>query len=487
MRARALGLPFDRRGLAASIGQQNALIAVAVGNSIATAAKFNGTQWTFLSELQWANVLSGGVMRHKRITASTRADYCGVYGYSSQTLATINGDLQAQFYDPLRTAGVVPDIVIGLALIENDLATGVSAAACIQRLTAWIRTVQTTWPGARILLCTPRLSYSYDSAAKVQAYQDVRDYMLALDDGYRIFTARCDSYEDPNSPGNPQYVNITGSISGTTLTVTASDVSHTLVGHYLKASGVTAATRITAEVDFSAGTYTVDKSQTVSSRTMQVPLYTDDAVHPQARGAVANARPIAAALRRIAASVKHPYTRIGTNLALTGSGAATGTNVSGTVPTSCTVTGASGGTFVSVAEDPGWLLTISNNAAGFRTDLSSANIAAITGLSGITELSAALEVEIVSGAENLRFVQLYPRMTDGGGNNFRPYLADSSADQDTIDWQNGDVLTFIEPPLVAASGSISTAQTYIQFMMKRSAGTNPTTLRFRTHGAGVVS
>ena len=60
----------------------------------------------------------------------------------------------------------------------------------------------------------------------------------------------------------------TGSITGTTLTVTAITSGSVLVGQELSGTGITAGTRITAIIDASAGTYTVDTSQTAASTTI---------------------------------------------------------------------------------------------------------------------------------------------------------------------------------------------------------------------------
>lgn len=63
---------------------------------------------------------------------------------------------------------------------------------------------------------------------------------------------------------------VTGSISGTTLTVTAVTSGTLTIGQYISGSGVTAGTKITALGTGlgGAGTYTVDTSQTASSTTI---------------------------------------------------------------------------------------------------------------------------------------------------------------------------------------------------------------------------
>jgi len=68
----------------------------------------------------------------------------------------------------------------------------------------------------------------------------------------------------------PSAATFTGSISGTTLTVSALNFGTIKVGQVISGTGVTAGTTITAygTGNGGAGTYTVDNSQTVSSTTM---------------------------------------------------------------------------------------------------------------------------------------------------------------------------------------------------------------------------
>lgn len=465
----------------------SALLTVVAGNSIMNQAKVAANVWNYIGEIQWSSALNGGLLRFGRMTASTRADEYGVYGYSGQTIATINADLDAQWYVPLATAGIVPDLVILGALTENDISAGTAIATIQGGITEAIRKVQATWPGVRIQICTSRPSFSNDTAAKVAAYQTIRDYILALDDGQFVFATLLNGYESGTSPGTPKSVAFTGSISATTLTVTVPPASGDPIGpgHYLLGTGVTAATKITANGTGvgKGGTYTITPSQTSTPTSMA--LYTDDSVHPQFRGALLNARAMAATQLRIARAGKRTNPRTSTNLVLAGSGAASGTGVTGTVPTSCTVTGSANGTFVAAAEAPGFSITANNSAYGYRTDLSTADCGTST-YTGPTQISPFCTIQIVSGAENLRFVQPEYRITDGGGLAFRYHLSAGSQDQDTADWQNGDVLTFITPPIIPLSGAFSTERTYIRWMMKQNT-TAPVTFRIINQGFETVS
>lgn len=465
--------PAVRQALFASVPKTKApqLLTVACGNSIAAQAQWNavGTSaYSTKSELQIANMLSGAPMRFPRITASTRTDRHGVYGYSGQTLATINSDIAAEWFATLDTGGVIPDLVVGLALTENSIAGGATAASIRADLDTWISKVQAKWPAAKILLVTPRVSISYNTAGIVAVYQDIRDYMLSKNNKRSIFVARADAYESTTSPGTPQVTTITGSISTTTLTVTATD-GPIGIGTKIFGSGVsTAIVTAYGTGRGGTGTYTVSVSQTVASQTMTVSVCTDETVHPNAAGAVLNARAMKAAFDRIAKSWVSPFTVVANNRTLTGSGAASGTNVTGTVPTSTAVSGAAGGTFVATALQPGFQEAITGVAtvtsSNAPVDLTSTNFGS-TALSTPTRISPYVTVQLVSGAENLSFIQFLPRVNDGGGNTFQNFITQNTNDAEPT-WRNGDILTYVSPPLIANSGSIDATVNFIGAKMK---------------------
>lgn len=386
------------------------LVAVVCGNSIAVQCRrAPAGYWVLKSELHHANMLAGSPMRFKRMMATTRSDAWGVYGHSGQTIPTILGDMDAQWMTPLAAAGITPDLVVGHALLENDIATGRTYAQIVASLTTWIRTIQARWPGAMIHLVTPRPSFSYNTAAIVQVYQQVRDYMLSLDNGYSIFVSRGDVYENPAIPGTP-----------------------------LGTSGA--------------------------------PIYTDSSAHPNAAGALLLGREQARTLRRIARAFKSPGYAVSTNIALVGSVAATGTNVAGTMPTSTTISGSANGTYVATAGDPGFGLQITVGATGGSAplDLSTLNFGAVT-LSGVTQISPFITVQLTNGAENLRSIELAPRVADGGGNTFQYFVQQQTGDAEPM-YQNGDTLTLVCPPLIANSGAITGCTNYVRTVMKLAGG-----------------
>lgn len=398
------------------------LTTLLLGNSIANQSKWSTSYWQTHSEMSLANMLCGSPMRFKRVTATTRMDAYCAYGYSGKRLPEILADLEGQVFATLRTAAIVPELVVGMALLENDIASGATTDSMISSLTQFLRDIKGRFPGAIIMLCTPRVSFSYNTAAAVLAYQTIRDYMLALDDGYSIFTARVDGYENPLSLGTP-----------------------------LGTSGA--------------------------------PIYTDGSVHPNARGALINARAIAKCLKRLSTVWQTGYQANSTNMALGGTGAASGTNVSGTVPTSTAVSGSAAATsFVCTAEQPGLLMTITVpvDAGPNPLDISSLNFGslAVTG----TEVSPFIEVELVSGAENLHGIEIMARDT-GTATWF--YLIRNQANDKLPDWLNGDILTQVIPPLPVSAFTSGACTVYIRPLMKYTGGA--CTFRVRSQGVGLVS
>ena len=399
------------------------LLTVTVGNSINAAANASATQrnnsagadptgwWNTGSEVHFANALCGAPLRFCRITATTRADKWGNYAYSGATLATINADLATQLYAALDTASIKPDLVIAVDLLANDIGQGRTYAQCVADLKQWLYTTQGRYPTARLLINTPHPSYSYDTAAKVLVYQQMRDYILALDNGRTIFASRADVYESPSSPGTPQ-----------------------------------------------AG-------------------YTDASVHPTTAGGTMIARlGMLPTLRRIATAALPAYRCTSANFALTGTGAASGTNVTGTVPTGVSTTGAANAIAVTLSADqPGCTYQIAK-AAGAALDDGSLNVGQHT-VSGYTQYAPYLVVRINSGAENLRGLWLQSRCTDGSTLPFVNFgsAATSDADPYVGAYQNGDVLTLRSPIITqvdaGTAGAFTSIYTYLR-MVQRTGGTS---------------
>jgi lysophospholipase L1-like esterase len=198
--------------------------------------------------------------------------------------------------------------------------------------------------------------------------------------------------------------------------------------------------------------------------------YTLDGLHPNALGATANARHIKIALASIASSFTSPLTVQSNNLTLTGAIAATGINTSGTMPTSMVFSGAASGTFIATALNPGFQISAfaAPNASPTRFQFLF-NCGPIA-LSGPTQLSPFFVVQIISGAANLRNVELCPRLADGSGAPFIYYLQAVSINVDPV-YLDGDILTLREPPITAVSGAIASVTNYCTVTIKAAGGT----------------
>lgn len=473
------------------VRRRDQLTTIVIGNSIAAACKYSGG-YALRADFIWANEFAGLPMRFKRMTASTRADLYGCYGYSSQTLPTINADLQSQLFTPLQTAGIVPELALLHSLLENDLINSRTVPQMQSAVRRLITTLQTLYPGIIILLCTPRLT----GASGVYSQSDfleITEWMIGLDDGQSIFvTDMSQAFPHPSYPERAAIQSFTGSISGTTLTVSSIGDAELGQGIWISGSGVTAGTYITAPASVNAdgtGTYTVSASQTVSSTTMTAYPFTDNGPHQNGRGASICGRLMAATLARIADVWRLPHIVQSSNPALTGSTSASATGLSGTKPndSTCTFGTVNQATVVSTAEDPGHLLAVSgliDRTAAYSTGYVDWGAETI---SGPTQVAGMLEVEIVSGAENIRHIQCESRINDGGGNNFQQGKRQTSTEVDG-EYQDGDVLTLAAGPFIAASGSITGVNAYLAMYPKAlQKGTGSFSVRVRKKGALLVA
>lgn len=399
------------------------LITVAAGNSVTHACKYfasDGTSngdpasasgfWTPKCDLQLANMLSDAPMDFRQITAGTRIDAFGVYGYSGATLATINADLATNFFAPLATASVRPQLVIGHSLLENDIAeAGTTNAQIKQRLDTWVAHVRANWPGVRILICTPRPSFAYDTAEKVAAFNYAVAYTKSFDDSFSTFVA---------------------------------DIS----------------------VAYQSGVGT------------GIPMngFTDATVHPTSKGALANARIIAATLRRIVPMVLRDWTLLSANVPLSGSISVAGTRVTGTAPTNGAIASpAVGCSVTSTALNPGWSLSYSVPANASPLDLASINIGYVSSATTASKLGAFLKLRISSGAENIRSIELFNRHTNNdASNDFRYHIKAVTSDSDCGVWANGDELTLAMPLFPPTSGkTITGVSPYLRFWANLAGGT----------------
>ena len=468
------------------------LTTVVIGNSIASAEKYSGTSTGFTprTATQWANEFAGGPLRFKRMTASTRADLYGTYGYASQTLATILGDLEAQLFTPLATARVTPDIVIGRALLENDLLQGRTVAQMQASVTEYIRNVQGHYPGVIQILCTPHLNGNATGGGGTQYNQAdflaITAWMLTLDNGVDILVTDLSSaYADPVYPERAETQSFTASFSTTTMTVTNAGNATIGMRMTISGAGITSGTTVTAfgTGTGGAGTYTISNSHTLSAQSVTLHPWTDDNVHPNSRACTEIGRLIAATLSRIGTIWVHESRHYSTNPALGGTASVAASGITGTGPTGAFLTAPTNCNIVSTAEQPGWLLEIQG--------LSSSSTNVVVGCAGNTvtgalELETFVEIEIVDGAENLRLIQINSRINDGSGNSYQYWKKGSSPETDAV-YQDGDILTLRSGPFVAASGFITAVTNYIEIAHRSlQEGTDSITIRVRKEGVAII-
>ena len=456
---------------------QPQLMTVYCGNSIAAQSQWSGTNFTSKSEVQLTQILSGAPMLFPVITASTRTDKYGGYGYSGQTLTTILADLSAQWFAPLNAVNLQPDLVLGLALLENDIAFGATVAAMKAGIDEWVHVMRAQWPMATIWLVTPRPSFSNNTPEKASAFEAITQYVLSLDDNETLFVTYLNGYANTRNPAIPSGAfQIQGSSAGTILTVDSVPFGAAITTGMFITTPTGVATKITTygvSGRGGAGTYNHTVAATVNSQPMTCFYFTDQSVHPQATGALVNARSMAATLGRISDQWLAPYRLSSTNFSLSGTGAASGTNVFGTVPISVSVNGAATATaFNCTAEQPGFLLNVSGvgiaGSGAAPTDLSTFNFGSQTVL-GAEQICAYAKVQLISGASNLRGIQLEPRVNDGGGNNFQFFLQEGTGDAEP-EWLDGDILTIRTAPLQAASGVITAVTNFIRPKIRQQGG-----------------
>lgn len=468
------------------------MTAVIIGNSIAAAEKYTGTTTGFTprAALQSVNELAGSPLRFRRMTASTRADLFGIYGYSSQTLPTILADLEVQLFTPLQVAGITPDIVIGMALLENDLMTARTVAQMQASVTEYIRNVQARFPGVIIWLWTPHLNGNRTGGANTQYVQAdflaITAWLLALDNGVDIFVTDISSaYPDAAAPEKAETQDFTASFSTTTMTVTNAGTATIGMRMAISGAGITAGTTVTAfgTGTGGVGTYTISNSHELSAQAVVLHPWTDDGVHRNGRGSQKVARLAATTLSRIATMWRHESSHYSSNPALGGTTSATATGVTGTKPTGTGIQAPTNCNIVSTAEQPGWLLAIQGLSS--TSSYNWFNGAAIT-VTGALEVESLVELEIVSGAENIRIIQLDARINDGGGNNFQYWRKQSTPETD-VDYVNGDILTIRTGPHIAASGFITAVTNYVAvYSRSLQEGTDEIQIRIRKESVAIL-
>lgn len=457
-----------------------AMVTVACGNSITVLSQFGQT--TFAKEIHLANMLCGSAMQFKQMLATTRSDKYGIYGYGGQTLPTILADLETQWFTPIANAGVVPDLIIGDALIENDIVAGQTVAQMQASIQTWLRTVRNRWQGARILLNTPHPSLSYNSAGLKANYASMCAYIMSLNNDKDVFSCNISNgYTFDTDTSVPKTYAVEGSRSGTTLTVTSvpSGVVLEKNSYFFIGASTFYITQFLTGTG-GTGTYTVSASGTNTAVTFTLCPYTDNSVHPNAKGAWIVGRLMAQTIKRISEVWERDNRGYSSNLPVSGSTAAQ-SPASGTVATGVTTSGLASGvgaTYVFTAENPGMLVSATNIASVDTNYINNAtfNFTAVN-ITNASQVSPFAVFEIVSGAENLRMAMLQPRIQDTAGNTFytdlQMYTPDAEigfSNDTTGGYRNGDVLTIVIPPISGGGGPMTSVQNYIKFLTKYPGG-----------------
>jgi hypothetical protein len=456
------------------------MITVVCGNSIAVQSQFGQT--TFAKEIHLANMLCGSAMRFKQITATTRCDKYGIYGYGGQTLPTILSDIETQWFTPLANEGVIPNLVIGNALIENDIVAEQTVAQMKNSIQTWIRTIKNRWPGCRILINTPHPSLSYNTLNRKNAYNSIRSYIISLNNNIDIFS--CDianGYSSDADLSIPRTYSIQGSRSGTTLTVTSVPTGVALEKNsyfYIGASTFYITQFLTGTGGI--GTYTVSSSGSETDVSFTLCPFTDNSVHPNAKGSWIIGRLMSEKIKEISTIWERDIKGYSSNLPLSGSISAQ-SPATGTVSTGVTTSGLAasvGATYSFTAENPGMLVSATNIASTDTNFINNAtfNFSAVN-INNASQISPFAIFEIISGAENLRMIALQPRVQDSVGFTFytdlQMYTPDAEigfSDDSTCGYRNGDILTFVLPPISGNGGEITSVQNYVKFLTKYQGG-----------------
>lgn len=476
--------------------RKSRLTAAVIGNSIGHAAKYASVSLGFSSRASflWANEFAGAPLRFRRMTASTRGDVFGIYGYSGQTLPTILGDLEVQLFTPLATAGVTPDVVIGLALIENDLLQGRTIAQMQASVTEYVRNVQAHYPGVIQIICTPHLNGNATGGANTQYNQAdflaITAWMLTLDNGIDILvTDISQAYADATYPERAETQTFTASFSGTTMTVT--NAGNATIGNRMAMSGagITTGTSVSSfgTGTGGTGTYTISNSHTLSAQSVTLHPWTDDNVHPNTRACLEIGRLMAATLSRIGTVWAHEARHYSTNPAMGGTASATATGITGTKPTGTNFTTPTNCTVVSTADQSGWRIRLEGLTTQSSSYLGVWASGASNTLSSPAYVEGLMEVEIVEGAENIRLLEHGPRVNDGSGNNFQYWKKNASTESEPA-YRDGDILTLRAGAFPPASGAISSMINYLGIYPKLlQTGTGVIELIVRKEAVAVVT
>lgn len=176
------------------------LTIVQIGNSIANFGKFTlgatiaQSGFPGQSHMRYLLEMAGPSLTLGTTTAASNMDTIGTFGISGSALGTFSAGIiqgmNTTWFPTLDATNLVPDIVLGLALIENDLANSdvssdaalaVSYAALVTSINLFIRQVSNKWPSCVIHLCGPRPDNRLSVAVRLQTLAEmINTHMLTL-------------------------------------------------------------------------------------------------------------------------------------------------------------------------------------------------------------------------------------------------------------------------------------------------------------------
>ena len=441
-----------------SMARKRPLTVVSWGNSISENGKYSipapaGTRtgWTASSHMRYLSSLAGLVFTYGSVTATTRCDSCGNYGFAGSSLGSpVSGMMQDSYtnwFPVLDAAGVVPDLVVVLAATENDITGGTSAESIIASINLWMQTLIEKWSGVRVLWYTNRPDNRLSlSAAQQVVAQQVYEYQMLL----------------PQIFGEDR--------------VEVADV------HRTNALG---------------DTWNIDPARCSDVVTAS------SGVHPNAAGAFAEAVVAYEALQRLGILREYDARFVSANLRMVGSIAAVNGvfGAGSTAPTGGLIlnatTGSAAGTTgwnttaganTTTAENPGWLLKLAAAASPVEWLCRTAVIPSPATVVP-RKLTPFVRVEIVSGGSNIVSLAAATQVTYSGGPTADHWSTGISETAIAPGYRDGDVLTLYGPllaPQTAAFGGGGTITNIIGGWLY--AGLKPnSTATIRILDAGVLS
>lgn len=176
------------------------LTIVQIGNSITDFGKFTLGATTAQSgfpgrsHLRYLLEQAGPSLVVGTTPAAGFIDTIGSFGAAGQSMGNFFGGIiqgmSATWFPTLDTANVVPDVVLALSLVENDIAVAdvssdaalaTSYASIVAGLNLFISQAANKWPGCVIHLCGPRPDNRLSVATRAQTLaENINTYIQSL-------------------------------------------------------------------------------------------------------------------------------------------------------------------------------------------------------------------------------------------------------------------------------------------------------------------